>query len=133
MATQTHTYHLGVWLNLKNTINAVFTLHINPPARMSVMLTGLRWSLHVTTVPFNMASGVAVTLRVDARSASGGVGFAASEVRVAVNTPRFTVRPTGSSSKYLTTGLNAVLLHSRLVPPVTVHVSVTSSLGQMPP
>ena len=94
---------------------------------------GLSWSLQVTTVPFNMASGVAVTLRVDVRSDSDGLKFSDSEVRVAVKIPRFTIRPTGSSSRYLITGLNAVLLHSRLTPPVTVHVSITSSPGQMPP
>ena len=60
------------------------------------MFTGLNWSLHVTTVPFNMATEVAFTLRVDVKSASGGVGFGASEVRVAVKIPRFTILPTGS-------------------------------------
>ena len=91
------------------------------------MLTGLSWSLHVTTVPFNMASGVAVTLRVDVRSARGGV-----KVRVAVKIPRLTLR--GCSVTRNLTILNAVLLHSRLVaPPVTVHVRITSSLGHMAP
>ena len=92
------------------------------------MLTGLSWSLHVTTVPFNMASGVAVTLRVDVRSARGGV-----KVRVAVKIPRFLISG-GCSVARNRTILNAVLLHSRLVaPPVTVHVRITSSLGQMAP
>ena len=87
------------------------------------MLTGLSWSLHVTTVPFNMASGVAVTLRVDVRA----------EMRVAVKIPRDIGCPTGSFPTNRTTGLNAVLLHSKLTPPVTVHVSITSSLGHMAP
>ena len=103
-------------------------MNINPPARVRVMLTGLSWSLHVTTVPFNMASGVAVTLRMDVRSAWGGV-----KVRVAVKIPRTLIRPTGSFTKKVTGLLNAVLLHSRLVAPVTVHVSVTSSPGHMAP
>ena len=81
---------------------------------------GLSWSLQVTTVPFNMASGV--TLRVDVRG----------EMRVAVKMPRFIVNSKGSFTKYRTAGLNAVLLHSRLTPPVTVHVSITSSPGHMP-
>ena len=93
------------------------------------MLMGLSWSLHVTTVPLNMVSGVAVTLRVDVRSDRGGV-----KVRVAVKLPRFLIRPTGSFSKNVTGSLNAVLLHSRLVVPlVTVHVSITSSPGHIPP
>ena len=104
----------------------------NTPARVRVVLIGLNWSLHVTTVPFNMASGVTVTLRVDVRSARGGVGFAASEMSVTVKIPRSSGRSKGSFSKNLTI-LNAVLLHSKLTPPVTVHVSVTSSLGHMAP
>ena len=84
---------------------------------------GLSWSLHVTIVPFNMASGVAVTLRVDVRA----------EMRVAVKMPRSTSCPLGSFPTNLTGLLNAVLLHSRLTPPVTVHVRITSSPGQMAP
>ena len=86
---------------------------------------GLSWSLHVTTVPFNMATEVAFTLRVDVRA----------EMRVAVKMPRSTGGcPTGVSLRNRTTGLNLVLLHSRLVaPPVTVHVRITSSPGHMPP
>ena len=112
---------------------AALTTAMNTPARAKVMFTGLSWSLHVTTVPFNMVSGVAVTLRVDVRSASGGVGFAASEMRVAVKIPRSIGRSKGSFSKYLTGLLNAVLLHSRLTPPTTVHVRITSSPRHMPP
>ena len=127
MAKNTHIPSWGV-VKFEHTINATFTLCINPPTRVRVILMGLSWSLHVTTVPFNMASGVAVTLRVDVRSARGGV-----KVRVAVKIPRLTLRGC-SVARNLTTGLNAVLLHSRLVaPPVTVHVRITSSLGQMPP
>ena len=106
---------------------------MNTPARMRVMFTGFNWSLHVTTVPFNMATEVAFTLRVDVRSASDGVGFAASEMRMAVKIPRSIGRSKGSFSKYRTGLLNAVLLHSRLTPPITVHVRVTSSPGQMAP
>ena len=105
---------------------------MNTPAKVRVIFTGFNWSLHVTTVPFNMASGVTVTLRVDVRSARGGVGFAASEMSVAVKIPRSSGCSKGSFSKNLTI-LNAVLLHSKLTPPVTVHVSVTSSLGHMAP
>ena len=55
-------------------------------------------------------------------------------MRVAVKIPRTLIRPTGSFTKKVTGLLNAVLLHSRLVaPPVTVHVSVTSSPGHMAP
>ena len=92
------------------------------------MLIGLNWSLHVTTVPFNMAPGVAVTLRVDVRFANGGV-----KVRVAVKIPRFTISPTGSFIIYRTGRLNAALLHSRRNLPVTVHVRITSSPGQIAP
>ena len=74
-----------------------------------------------------MACGVAVTLRVDVRSARGGV-----KVRVAVKIPRFLISGGCSVARNLTI-LNAVLLHSRLVAPVTVHVSVTSSPGHMAP
>ena len=105
---------------------------MNTPAKVRVIFTGFNWSLHVTTVPFNMASGVTVTLRVDVRSARGGVGFAASEMSVAVKIPRSSGRSKGSFSKNLTI-LNAVLLHSKLTPPVTVHVRITSSLGHMAP
>ena len=80
---------------------------MNPPARVRVMLMGLSWSLHVTTVPFNMASRVAVTLRVDVRA----------EMRVAVKMPRSTGGcPTGVSLRNRTIGLNLVLLHTRLTP-----------------
>ena len=111
--------------------HALFTtkITVNLPVRVRVMLMGLSWSLHVTTVPFNMASRVAVTLRVDVRSDRGGV-----KVRVVVKMPRFLISPTRSFTKNVTGLLNAVLLHSRLVaPPVTVHVSIASSPGHMPP
>ena len=129
MATQnTHIPSWGV-VKFEHTINATFTLCINPPTRVRVILMGLSWSLHVTTVPFNMASGVAVTLRVDVRSARGGV-----KVRVTVKIPRFLIRPTGSFTINVTGLLNAVLLHSKLVvPPVTMHVRITSSPRHMPP
>ena len=101
---------------------------VNTPARMRVMLLALNRSLHVTTVPFNMASGVAVTLRVDVRSVSGGV-----RMRVAVKLPRYILCPIGLFTIYRIGRLNAALLHSIKTSPVTVHVSVTSSPGQMAP
>ena len=85
------------------------------------------------TVPFNMVSGVAVTLRVNVKSNRDGVGFDTIEMRVAVKIPRFLTVPSGSPSTYLISVVNAGLLHSRLIVPVTVHVRVTSSLGQTAP
>ena len=100
------------------------------PARVRVVLIGLSWSVHVMTVPFNMASGVAVTLRVDVKSNIIGVGVDMLEMRVAVKIPRSVSIPTGSFPRYLISSLNAGLFHSRMKPPVTVHVRVTSSPGQ---
>ena len=94
---------------------------------------GLSWSVHVMTVPFNMASEVAVTLRVDVKSNRDGVGVSMVEMRVVVKIPRTVGIPTGSFPIYLISGLNAGLFHSRMKPPVTVHVRVTSSLGQRAP
>ena len=108
-------------------------MDINPPERVRVMLTGLSWSLHVTTVPFNMVCGVAVTLRVDVRSDSDGLTFSVSEMRVAVKTLRSIGCPKALPSANRTGLLNAVLLHSRRTPPVTMHVRVTSCPGHMPP
>ena len=98
-----------------------------------MILMGLSWSVHVMAVPFNMASEVAVTLRVDVKSNRDGVEVGMLEMRVAVKTPRSVGIPIGSFPTYLISGFNARLFQSRLTPPVTVHVSVTSSPGQIAP
>ena len=92
---------------------------------------GFSWSVQVMTVPLNMASGV--TLRVDVKSNRDGVGFDTIEMRVAAKLPCSLTVPSGSPSTYLISVVNAGLLHSRLIVPVTMHVRVTSSLGQTAP
>ena len=54
---------------------------------------GFSWSLQVITVPFNMASGASVTLRVEIRDR---MGVDMTVVRVAVKIPRFITLPSGS-------------------------------------
>ena len=106
-------------------------VYVGSPARVRVVLMGLSWSVQVMTVPFNMASGVTVTLRVDVKSNRDGLGVGMLETRMVVKIPRSVGNPKGTFSRYLISGLNAGLFHSRLNPPVTVHVRVTSSPGQI--
>jgi len=101
-------------------------LYLHARIRLRVVLIKLSNSVQVMTVPFNMASGASVTLRVEVRDGM-------TEVSVAVKIPRCITLPTGSFTAYLIVGLNATLLHSRAKRPVTVHVRVTSSLGQTAP
>ena len=57
------------------------------------ILMGFSWSLQVITVPFNMASGASVTLRVGIKD---GMGFDMTEVRVAVKIPLSLTVPSGT-------------------------------------
>ena len=59
------------------------------PARVMVAVMGLSMSLQVMTVPFSMASGVTVTLRVEVKS-NEELEPITTEISVAVNIPRST-------------------------------------------
>jgi len=61
--------------------------------RLRVALNKLVSSVQVMTVPFNMASGASVTLRVEIRDR---MGFDMTEVRVAVKILRSLTLPSSS-------------------------------------
>ena len=119
--------------NTPETPCTIWLFVVELPARVRVVLMGLVPSEQVMTVPFSIASGVAVTLRVETKfNEPKIVEFGVTEVRVAVKTPRTTTTP-NSNWVYLIKGLNASLLHSSMTPPTTMHVRVTSSPGQIAP